>query len=115
MPKKFRCSACWLDVYKRQEYGIEDEEGYDENGMRKATGCMGEEFYYMVEDGLIRRDSIDHLGEIIRGKKPGRKSDDEIIFVAIEGMPIEDVAWGSEIYRNAVDHGICLLYTSRCV
>ena len=30
----------------------------------------------------------------------------EIIFVAIEGMPIEDVAWGSEIYRNAVDHGI---------
>ena len=89
-----------------EEYGIEDEEGYDENGMRKATGCMGEEFYYMVEDGLITRDSIDHLGEIIRGKKTGRKSDDEIIFVAIEGMPIEDVAWGSEIYRNAVDHGI---------
>lgn len=89
-----------------EEYGIEDEEGYIENGMRKATGCMGEEFYYMVEDGLITRDSIDHLGEIIRGKKPGRKSDDEIIFVAIEGMPIEDVAWGSEIYRNAVDHGI---------
>ena len=89
-----------------EEYGIEDEEGYDENGMRKATGCMGEEFYYMVEDGLITRDSIDHLGEIIRGKKPGRKSDDEIIFVAIEGMPIEDVAWGSEIYRNAVDQGI---------
>lgn len=89
-----------------EEYGIEGEEGYDENGMRKATGCMGEEFYYMVEDGLITRDSIDHLGEIIRGKKPGRKSDDEIIFVAIEGMPIEDVAWGSEIYRNAVDHGI---------
>lgn len=89
-----------------EEYGIEDEEDYDENGMRKATGCMGEEFYYMVEDGLITRDSIDHLGEIIRGKKPGRKSDDEIIFVAIEGMPIEDVAWGSEIYRNAVDHGI---------
>ena len=89
-----------------EEYGIEDEEGYDENGMRKATGCMGEEFYYMVEDGLNTRDSIDHLGENIRGKKPGRKSDDEIIFVAIEGMPIEDVAWGSEISRNAVDHGI---------
>ncbi len=39
-----------------EEYGIEDEEGYDENGMRKATGCMGEEFYYMVEDGLITRE-----------------------------------------------------------
>ncbi len=89
-----------------EEYAIEDEEGYDENGMRKPTGCMGEEFYYMVEDGLIKRESIDHLGEIVRGKKPGRKSEDEIIFVAIEGMPIEDVAWGSEVYRNAIDHGI---------
>lgn len=67
-----------------EEYGIEDEEGYDENGMRKATGCMGEEFYYMVEDGLITRDSIDHLGEIIRGKKPGRKSDDEIILLPLK-------------------------------
>lgn len=89
-----------------EEYGIEDEEGYDEDGMRKPTGCMGEEFYYMVEDGLISRDSIDHLGEIIRGKKPARKSEDEIIFVAIEGMPIEDIAWGSEVYKNAIENGI---------
>ena len=96
-----------VDNWNLDDYnGIYDELCSDENGMRNATGCMGEEFYYMVEDGLITRDSIDHLGEIIRGKKPGRKSDDEIIFVAIEGLPMEDVAWGSEIYRNAVDHGI---------
>ena len=61
-----------------EEYGIEDQEGYDENGFRNETGCMGEEFYYMVEDKLITRDSIDSLGEIIRGKKPARTSDDEV-------------------------------------
>ena len=89
-----------------EEYGIEDQEGYDENGFRNATGCMGEEFYYMVEDKLITRDSIDSLGEIIRGKKPARTSDDEVIFVAIEGMPIEDVAWGHEVYLTAKEKGI---------
>ncbi len=89
-----------------EEYGIEDQEGYDENGFRKATGCMGEEFYYMVEDKLITRESIDSLGEIIRGRKTARISDDEIIFVAIEGMPIEDVAWGHEVYLTAKEKGI---------
>lgn len=89
-----------------EEYGIEDQEEYDENGFRNATGCMGEEFYYMVEDKLITRDSIDSLGEIIRGKKPARTSEDEVIFVAIEGMPIEDVAWGHEVYLNAKEKGI---------
>ena len=89
-----------------EEYGIEDEEGYDEEGYRKPTGCMGEEFYYMVEDKLITRESIDSLGEIIRGKKPGRKSDEEVIFVAIEGMPIEYVAWGHEVFLAAKEKGI---------
>ena len=89
-----------------EEYGIEDQEGYDENGFRNATGCMGEEFYYMVEDKLITRDSIDSLGEINRGKKPARTSDDEVTFVAIEGMPIEDVAWGHEVYLTAKEKGI---------
>ena len=51
--------------------------------------CMGEDFVYMVQDGLIERDSLTTFGEIIRGKKPGRESDDERI--------------------------LCLLYTSRCV
>ena len=89
-----------------EEYGIEDQEGYDENGFRNATGCMGEEFYYMVEDKLITRDSIDSLGEIIRGKKPARTSDDEVIFVAIEVMTIEDVEWGHEVYLTAKEKGI---------
>lgn len=96
-----------VDNYGMYEnYAIEDEEGYDENGERKHTGCMGEDFVYMIEDGIITRGSIDQLGEIINGKKPGRKSHDEIILVSIEGMPIEDVAWGYECYKNAVEKGI---------
>lgn len=89
-----------------ENYADEDEMGYDENGERLHTGCMGEDFVYMIEDGLIERDSITTLGEIIRGKKPGRESDDEIILVSIEGMPTEDVAWAYECYTYALVHGI---------
>ncbi|MBQ1597699.1 MAG: ornithine cyclodeaminase [Lachnospiraceae bacterium] len=91
-----------------QNYADEDREEItkDENGERMHTGCMGEDFVYMVEDGLIPRESIEELGEIIRGKKPGRTSTDEIFLVSIEGMPIEDVAWGYECYTKAKEEGI---------
>lgn len=96
-----------VDNYGMYEnYADEDEMGYDENGARKHTGCMGEDFVYMVRDGLIERDSITQLGDIIRGKAKGRTSEEEIILVSIEGMPIEDVAWGYECYQNALKMGI---------
>lgn len=96
-----------IDNYGMYEnYAEEDELGYDENGDRIHTGCMGEDFVYMVEDGLITRDSLTHVGEVIRGKKPGRESDDEIILVSLEGMPIEDVAWAYECYIYALTHNI---------
>ena len=96
-----------VDNYGMYEnYADEDEMELDENGVRKHTGCMGEDFVYMVRDGLIERDSIIQLGDIIRGKAEGRTSDDEVILVSIEGMPIEDVAWGYECYQNALKMGI---------
>ena len=82
-------------------YAIEDEMGFDENGNRKHTGCMGEDFVYMVEDKLIDREDIQNIGEIINGKKDGRKNHDEIFLVSIEGIPLEDVAWGYECYERA--------------
>lgn len=96
-----------IDNYGMYEnYAEEDNVGYDENGNRLHTGCMGEDFVYMVQDGLIERYSLTTFGEIIRGKKPGRESDDEIILVSIEGMPTEDVAWAYECYTYALVHDI---------
>lgn len=96
-----------IDNYGMYEnYAEEDDMGYDENGVRLHTGCMGEDFVYMVEDGLIEKESLIHIGEIIRNKKPGRESDDEIILVSMEGMPIEDVAWAYECYTYALVHDI---------
>lgn len=45
-----------------ENYAEEDNVGYDENGDRLHTGCMGEDFVYMVQDGLIERILLLHLG-----------------------------------------------------
>lgn len=96
-----------VDIYGMYEkYAEEDSRELEPNGRHKHTGCMGEDFVHMIEDGLITRDSITELGDIIRGKKPGRTSHDDIILVSIEGMPIEDVAWGYECYNKAKELGI---------
>ena len=98
-----------VDDYSMFEnYTVEDEQsiGRNDDGTHQASGCLGEDFAYMVKDGLIERNSIANIGDIVRGRCEGRISEDEIIFVAIEGMSIEDVAWGYECYRRAQKDGI---------
>ncbi|MBV4446415.1 ornithine cyclodeaminase [Clostridium tyrobutyricum] len=94
------------DYSMYEDYSNEDPVVFDKNLNRKPTGCMGEDFVNMVKDGLIERKSIINLGDIVTGKAPGRTSDDEVILVAIEGLPIEDVAWGYECYQNALKKGL---------
>lgn len=96
-----------VDDYRMyQDYSNEDSVKFDEKGYRAPTGCMGEDFVNMVKDGLIKRESITNLGDIVTGKAKGRTSEDEVILVAIEGLPIEDVAWGYECYKNALKKGL---------
>ena len=50
-----------------------------------------------------------HVMDLIaEGKmKPEQVDDqDEIIVYSIGGMPVEDVAWGTMVYRNALKKGI---------
>jgi ornithine cyclodeaminase/alanine dehydrogenase-like protein (mu-crystallin family) len=54
----------------------------------------------------MTRDQLEDLGKIVAGEAPGRQSDDEIIIMSVGGMPVEDVAWGTVIYRNAIERGI---------
>ena len=52
------------------------------------------------------RDDLVDIGAVAAGETIGRRSDDEIIIFGIGGMPVEDVAWGTQIYRNALARGI---------
>lgn len=66
----------------------------------------GVRFMDMIDEGLITLDDLEDLGKIVAGDSPGRNNDDEIIVLSVGGMPVEDVAWATRIYRNALDKGI---------
>ncbi|MFW6305835.1 MAG: tyramine oxidase subunit B [Bacillota bacterium] len=66
-----------------------------------AVNCMD-----LVTDGKMTKDQIDDLGDVIVGKVPVQRKEDEIVIFSVGGMPIEDVAWGTMVYRNAVKKGI---------
>lgn len=52
-----------------------------------ANNIIGSKFTDMVHDGVITKDDIYDLGDIIYDKKPGRVSDDQIFIYSVGGMP----------------------------
>ncbi len=89
-----------------EDYAREDGDEFLPDGTRKNAGTIGEDFVYMVKDGLIRRDDVKNLADVINGKVRARENEDEIFLVSIEGMPIQDVAWAYECYKTALEKGI---------
>lgn len=60
----------------------------------------------LIAEGKMSSDQIDDLGDVLLGKIPVHRNDDEIVIYSVGGMPTEDVAWGTIVYRNALDKGI---------
>jgi ornithine cyclodeaminase len=81
----------------------EVEHGYPTHN---AVSLLGSKFLDMIHDGKMAAEDLVDLGAIVSGAAQGRRSDDEIIIMSIGGMPVEDVAWGTILYRNAVAKGI---------
>lgn len=67
---------------------------------------IGVKFMDMIAEGRLARDAVEDIGKIVAGEAPGRRTDDEIVLMSVGGMPVEDVAWGTVIYRNALARGI---------
>lgn len=66
-----------------------------------AVHCMD-----LIKEGKFNKEKIDDLGDVLIGKTPIHRKDDEIIIYSVGGMPIEDVAWGTVVYRNALRNNI---------
>ena len=67
---------------------------------------IGTKFTDLKHDGKIEAEDIIDITDIIEKRHLGRTSDDEIIVYSVGGMPVEDIAWGGTVYRNAVKLGI---------
>lgn len=97
-------AECTLVVDNMRLYEAWEEEfPYPSFG---ANNIIGSKFTDMAHDGIISRNDIIDLGDIIYGKRPGRVSDDQIFVYSVGGMPVEDVAWGKRCYDKARELGL---------
>lgn len=76
------------------------EEAYEE------IGIVGNRWHALIEQGKMAADKIEEIADVATGAIPARQNDDEIILYSAGGMPIEDVAWATEVYNNAIEKGI---------
>ena len=70
------------------------------------NNIIGSKFTDMIHDGLIKKEDMIDLGDVISQKREGRKNDEDIIIFSVGGMPVEDVAWGKVCYERAKKLGI---------
>ncbi|MFN3357777.1 MAG: tyramine oxidase subunit B [Pseudomonas sp.] len=84
-------------------------EAWFEELPKPAHHCVpviGVRFMDMIAEGTLQADELEDIGKIVAGDAQGRRSDEEIIIMSVGGMPVEDVAWGTVVYRNAIEKGI---------
>lgn len=72
----------------------------------ETVGIWGIHLVDRVRDGRMQPEQFEDLGEIIQGLTPARRNDEEVIVFSVGGMPVEDVAWATKVYRNALERGI---------
>ncbi|MNG71371.1 ornithine cyclodeaminase [compost metagenome] len=67
---------------------------------------IGVRFMDMIEEKKLLPEQLEDIGKIVAGEAPGRCNDEEIIIMSVGGMPVEDVAWGTVVYRQALERGV---------
>lgn len=72
----------------------------------KRISLLGGKFMDMIHDGVMAQEDLVELGAVVAGAAVGRRGDDDIVLLSVGGMPVEDVAWGTIVYRNALASGI---------
>ena len=84
-------------------YEAWSEEGYPCHHRVSLIGCK---FVDLRQEGALRSEDLVDLGAVVSGATIGRRNDDDIVVLSVGGMPVEDVAWGTALYRHAVTNGI---------
>lgn len=86
------------------------KEWFNENGpnvtYEDLLGIPGNRWWDMKEEGTLPESKLVNIGDIADGKAPGRENDEQIFCYSIGGMPVEDVAWATDVYNNALEKGI---------
>lgn len=105
LPKDFMLS-CRKIIDNKAMHQLWHELKYADGDFHELVGIISSYMMEYIDEGLMTWDDVTNIGDIIAGKAQGRQSHDEKILFCMGGMPVSDVAWGTEIYNNAVKMGI---------
>lgn len=70
------------------------------------TGHHSRPFARALEQGVVSRERVAQLGDILVGAAAGRTDRGQRVFVSPVGLGIEDVAAAARVYRHAAEMGI---------
>ncbi len=60
------------------------------------------DLHHALASGLVKREDVHaELGEVVAGRKPGRRSADEVIVFDSTGMALQDVSAASVVFARA--------------
>lgn len=82
----------WAEEYGDQAYQL--------------LGIPGTHWHDLMRKGILNPGKIRQIGDICQGIHPARLNDEEIILYSVGGMPVEDVAWATQVYDNALIKGV---------
>lgn len=102
----FLTSKVVVDEWKMHLSWKEEENSIPEDQAAKRLGFPSKYLFKLIDEGKMKETDISSLGPIVAGKDKcctcGKK---RTIFIS-GGLPIEDVAWGYEVYQEALKKGI---------
>ncbi|MGO1487010.1 MAG: tyramine oxidase subunit B [Arachnia sp.] len=68
----------------------------------EVIGLSGVQVWDLVRAGKIAESSVVDATDLVLGRATSQPSPDQVRVFGVGGMPIEDVAWATYVYRNAV-------------
>lgn len=72
----------------------------------ETVGIIGNRFLALEKSGALPSGEVIDIADIINGEVVGRRSDDDIVIYSVGGMPVEDVAWATTLYRRSCEENI---------
>jgi ornithine cyclodeaminase/alanine dehydrogenase-like protein (mu-crystallin family) len=88
----------------------------DSEGIRRAAFCVIDsradcldragDYVIPISEGILARDDVVAVSDIVTGRRPGRRREDEIIVYKSSGAPIQDILTAQRMAERAASLGM---------
>ncbi len=95
-----------FDYWPMHEMWLHEGQAHPDGIESTKSWAASYDMFKLIEAGKAKAEDQLSLSDVAIGKVQPRKSDDDVIVFISGGMPIEDVAWGTVLYRNAKEKGL---------